>query len=64
MKNVLLRSEENVHGFKSFLVMGTNMSLGEENISRGRVGQVRWERKMYIKSYYTVHYFYHIKVIR
>jgi hypothetical protein len=24
--------------------MGTNMSLGEENISRGRVGQVRWER--------------------
>jgi hypothetical protein len=41
MKNVLLRSEENVHGFKSFLVMGTNMSLGEENISRGRVGQVR-----------------------
>lgn len=38
MKNVLLKTEENVHGFKSFLVMGTNVSLGEENISRGRVG--------------------------
>lgn len=37
MKSVLLRSEENVQGFKSFLVMGTNMSLGEENISRGRI---------------------------
>ncbi|XP_063441861.1 cleavage and polyadenylation specificity factor subunit 1-like [Mytilus trossulus] len=37
MKNVLLRSEENVHGFKSFLCMGTTLSLGEENISRGRI---------------------------
>lgn len=37
MKTIRLRSEETLSGFKSYIVMGTNLSLGEEVTSRGRV---------------------------
>ncbi|XP_078335129.1 cleavage and polyadenylation specificity factor subunit 1-like isoform X2 [Crassostrea virginica] len=37
MKTIRLRSEETLSGLKSFIVMGTNLSLGEEVTSRGRV---------------------------
>ncbi|KAK3085849.1 hypothetical protein FSP39_009622 [Pinctada imbricata] len=37
MKTVSLKSEEHISGYKSYIVMGTNLSLGEEVTSRGRI---------------------------
>ena len=41
LKYVSLKSEETVSGFKGYVAIGTNYSLGEEILSRGRVSRHR-----------------------
>lgn len=37
LKYVLLKSEETVSGVKGYVAIGTNFSLGEDILARGRV---------------------------
>ncbi|XP_041375883.1 cleavage and polyadenylation specificity factor subunit 1-like isoform X2 [Gigantopelta aegis] len=37
LKTVMLKSEGTMSGVKGYIAMGTNFSLGEENVSRGKI---------------------------
>ena len=44
LKTVMLKSEGTMSGVKGYIAMGTNFSLGEENVSRGKVKARSWSQ--------------------